>query len=143
LQRAFFPYMSYAPHLRTGTAVGSFAGRFEEGSVFFYEWRDNHSPYRVGPSVWVRNGALSANGKHIMDLPLGVWITFEITAALGTNANATYDLTVTLPEQKPKVFEGLLQSGDGIKRLDWFGFVSNAETATTFYIDDIAIHARK
>lgn len=143
LQRAFFPYMSYAPHLRSGTAIGSFAGRFEEGSVFFYEWRDNHSPYRVGPSVWVRNGALSANGTHIMDLPLGVWAKFELTAALGTNANATYDLTVTLPEQEPKVFEGLPQSGDGIKRLDWFGFVSNAETATTFYIDDIAIHARK
>ncbi len=139
---AFLPYMSYAPHLRTGTAVGSFAGRFEEGSVFFHEWRDNHSPYRVGPSVWVRNGQLSANGKYLMDLPLGVWVKFEIVSVLGKNANATYDLTVTLPDQEPKRFEGLAQSGDGIKRLDWFGFVSNADAATTFYIDDIAVQTR-
>ncbi|HQE81781.1 MAG TPA: right-handed parallel beta-helix repeat-containing protein [Candidatus Hydrogenedentes bacterium] len=143
LQYAFFPYMSCAPHLRTGTAVGSFAGRFEPGTVFFHEWRDNRSPYRIGPSLWVRDGQLSANGQPLMDLSPGVWVRFEIVCALGSQSAATYDLTVTLPEQEPKRFEGLPQTGEGIKRVDWFGFVSNADATTVFYIDDVAIQTRK
>ena len=90
------PYMHYAPRLRSGVAAGSFAGRFESGAVCFHEWRDNRSPYRVGPSLWVRDGHLSANGQALMDLPLGVWVRFEIVCPLGNRATGAYDLTVTL-----------------------------------------------
>ena len=48
-----------------------------------------------------------------------------------------------LDGQEPRRFEGLRQTGEGIKRLDWFGFVSNADAETTFYIDDIAIQTRE
>jgi hypothetical protein len=44
--------------------------------------------------------------------------------------------------QEPRHFEDLRQTGEGITRLDWFGFVSNADAETTFYIDDIAIEGR-
>ncbi len=143
LAHAFMPYMHYAPRLRSGVAAGSFAGRFESGAVCFHEWRDNRSPYRVGPSLWVRDGHLSANGQALMDLPLGVWVSFEIVCPLGNRATGAYDLTVTLDGQEPRRFEGLRQTGEGITRLDWFGFVSNADAETTFYIDDIAIQTRE
>jgi hypothetical protein len=142
LKHAFLPYMHYAPRLRTGTAVGAFSGRFEPGVVFFHEWRDNHSPYRVGPSLWVRDGRLIANGQTLMELPFGVWVRFEMECPLGRHATGTYDLTVTVDGQEPRHFESLRQTGEGIKRLDWFGFVSNADAETAFYIDDISIEGR-
>ena len=106
--------------------------------MFFHEWRDQASPYRIGPSIWIENGKLRASGQELMEIPTGEWIRFEIRAGLGKQANGTWSLTVTRPG-KAAVHKADLPCAAGWKTLDWFGFVSHAEKPTAFYLDDLEV----
>ena len=48
-------------------------------------------------------------------------------------------MTVTLPEQPPQRFDALPCGSPVFRRLDWFGFVSNATVATVAYLDDVTL----
>lgn len=143
LAHAFCPYLVYAPRQRRGLAVARFALRLEPGAVMYHEWRDNHNPYRVGPSIWLHaDGRLTSSGRELMSVPGAQWIRFEIACALGAAADGTYTLTVTLPDAEPRRFEGLPVGNPRFRALDWFGFVSNADAATVFYLDDVSLEMR-
>ena len=139
LKQAFNPHLVIRPEFKEGTAVVSFAVRFEPGAQFYTEWRDEPQPYRTGPSLWVRDGKLSAgHGQPLADLPAGEWIQVEITAGLGSKATGSYALKVTLPGAAAREWSGL-PCGEGWKSLEWLGFISNATTAVAFYIDDLKV----
>jgi len=142
LKVAFNPHMYYTPALRHGTGHAEFAIRLAPGAIFFHEWRDNRNPYQTGPSLWFREGKLMANGNPLMDVPTDTWLEIAITCPLGMEAKGTYNLSVTLPEETPREFEGLSTVSPAFRRLDWLGFVSNATDTVNVYLDDINVASK-
>ncbi|MCX5757449.1 MAG: right-handed parallel beta-helix repeat-containing protein, partial [Candidatus Hydrogenedentes bacterium] len=138
LAHAFDPHIFYSPAIVTGTVKAHFTLRVEPGATVFHEWRDRHNPYRIGPSLWIKgNGELTVGGKVLATIPLSQWVSFEVTCALGKTANGAFALAITLPGQAPQRFEGLACGNPAFRRLDWLGFVSNANDAAVFYLDDV------
>jgi hypothetical protein len=74
-----------------------------------------------------------------MDIPAGQWVHLEIIAGLGSKSTGTWEMTVTVPGQAPRRFEGLKNVNADWKTLDWIGFVSNAKVNTVLYLDNIRI----
>lgn len=138
LAKAFNPHLVYAPHMRTGKVTGKCAMRLEPGAVVYVEWRDRHEPYRVGPSIAFDGaGGLAVQGKKLLDIPTGTWFELEITCALGTQADGTFDLAVRIPDREAKDFSGLSCGSAAFNRLDWLGFVASGDLAATCYLDDL------
>ncbi|MCX5772733.1 MAG: right-handed parallel beta-helix repeat-containing protein, partial [Candidatus Hydrogenedentes bacterium] len=114
----------------------------EPGAVFFHEWRDNSSPYRIGPSIWIDGaGKMTAGGKELLTVPLSQWVGVRIECGMGRKADGTYKLEVTLPGGAPQTID-LRMVNDQFRRLEWFGFVSNADAATTIYVDDVKLETK-
>jgi hypothetical protein len=139
LKFAFNPHFFYIPRHREGTMRLALDLRVEPGAVVFHEWRDDAAPYRIGPSLMVRGGKLFAMGKPVLDFPASTWVHLEITAALGSQSPGTWDLTVTLPGQKPQTFAGLPNASSEWKKLDWLGFCNNATETSAFYLDNLEL----
>jgi hypothetical protein len=140
LQHAYNPHYVYKPNHGTGTTRCSFDMRIEEGVRINHEWRDwRSSPYRVGPSFWVQGTKLQIASKALMDLPVGKWIRFEITAALANKDEGTWDLAVTVPGQSARRFKDLQNGSSKFEKLTWVGFSSNATDKTIFYLDNLEI----
>ena len=118
---------------------GSFALRWEKGAVLFHEWRDAASPYKIGPSLRVEaDGALQVGGKPLITLPAGQWLTLTVKARLGTG---TWSLEVRLPGRTPTRKFPKLVCDKECKSLRWWGFVSDADAAATFYLDNLGLVA--
>jgi hypothetical protein len=138
LSQHFYPYLAYFPILNDGTATGRVSIRFAPGTVLYHEWRDDHEPYRAGPSIWTDAlGNLRVRGQILMPLPADTWITFKITCALGSQADGTWQLEVHPEGVEPVLFEGLQTPNPDFNRLNWLGIVSDADTPQAFYVDDI------
>ncbi|MBI4585088.1 MAG: right-handed parallel beta-helix repeat-containing protein [Planctomycetes bacterium] len=139
LQFAFNPHFYYVPNHLDGVTRCRFDLRVEAGVVMFHEWRDSWSPYRVGPSLWVRNGRLSVAGKELMDLPAGEWFHFEVAAGLGSRSTGAWDLEVSQDGKEPRRFGGLKSPSPDWKTIQWLGFSSTAVEKTVFYLDNIEL----
>ena len=103
----------------------------------YRDWSDN--PYSVGPSLTFVGGKLKFRDQELMDVPTGEWFHVAIDVGLGAKADDTWQLTVTLPGQQPRVFSDLKVVNPGWKKLTWVGFVSNAKTKTVFYLDNVKL----
>ncbi len=140
LAHRYHPHLVYSPHYGRGTATASFSLRAEAGAVLYHEWRDNRSPYRVGPGFRISaDGALRAGGQSIAQLPHGQWVQFEIACVLGSEATGTWRLEITLPGAEPKVFEALPCGSSAFRGLDWFGFVADGDGPGISYLDDLDV----
>ena len=139
LNSAFNPHFFFTPGHTAGTTQCAFDLRVGSGVVFYHEWRDDAQPYRVGPSLWIRNGELSAGGKKLLDLPADTWVHIQVSATLGDASAKTWDLSVTLPGQSAQQFPGLTNGSADWSRLSWLGFVSNATEKTTYYLDNLQL----
>ncbi len=140
LRYPYNPHLVYSPNHSKGTTYCSFDMRIEEGVSINYEWRDWRSTlYSVGPSFWIKGNQLQVDDKTILEVPVGQWVHFAISADLGADNSGTWDLTVTLPGQEPRRFENLPNDNKTFEQLTWLGFVSNATTKTVFYIDNLKI----
>ena len=142
LKNGFDPHFYYRPHYDHGAATCKFALRIDPGAVFYHEWRDGASPYRVGPSLWVQDGKLRVNGREVLDVPAGRWVQFEVRADLGGKgkgkARKTWSLRVMKPGAKTVKICGL-PCAEGWRSVDWVGFVSNAQQPTAFHLDDLEL----
>ncbi len=142
LKHRFDPHLYYTPYLLERTAKAVFSLRLAPGAVFYHEWRDQHEPYRAGPSLWFQgDGSLTAGGKALTKVPLEQWVRIAVECPLGKAATGRYTLVVEAPGQPAQRFEGLPCGSSEFKRLDWFGFVSDADAAVTTYLDDITLNA--
>jgi len=139
LEHPYNPHFFYSPGHREGVTRLRFKLRIESGGDMFHEWRDDAKPYRVGPSLAVRDGKLIVGGKELMPLPSGEWIAFDVTAGLGGKSTGAWDLVVTLPGQTPTQFKGLANGSPEWKTLNWLGFSSTATEKTVFYLDDLEL----
>lgn len=143
LPQAFNPHLVYQPNARAGVAVAKCALRVEPGAALYLEWRDNHDPYRVGPSIWFDGaGNVTVQGKPLTTVPTGQWFKLETTCPLGRQANGVWDLKVTLPDGSEQPLSGLPCGTPEFKRVDWLGFVANADAPGTFFLDDISFEVR-
>jgi hypothetical protein len=135
------PHMFLSPHLRSGTARARFALRLEHGGPFYHEWRDNRSPYRVGPSLWFHaDGRIAAGGREIARIPLEQWVRLEMLCPLGQEARGDYELRIDAPGNPRQTLTLPLGSPE-FDRLDWFGFVANGDSAAVMYLDDLHLAA--
>ncbi len=142
LEHEWQPHMYYYPGFVKGIVRVSYDVRLEAGAIFWNEWRDLASPYRVGPSVRIeKTGELKANGKPLLTVPIGQWVHLDFVCGLGMRSTGTYELTVTVPGQQPQKFTGIPTGTPEWKRLDWFGFISLATEKTVFYIDNVEVRA--
>ncbi len=139
LAQIWQPHMYYTPNWRMGVMHMSFDVRVETGAKFWHEWRDTSSPYRPGPSVKIEGEELKAGGQTLATIPVGEWIHIDITCALGSRATGTYTLAITLPDGTETQWDDLPCANPQFKQLRWLGFISLADEATAFYIDNVQL----
>ena len=138
LARRFDPHFYFSPGHREGISKCAFDIRIGDGAELYQEWRDDSAPYHVGPSFWIADGKLLVNGKLLTEVPTNLWLHFEVQAGLGAQASATWDLRVTAPGSAPRNFQKL-PCDPRWKKLDWLGFVSNADHQAVFYLDNLLL----
>lgn len=137
---SYNPHIFYTPKFETGTLQGGFAIRFGTGAVFSHEWRDNANPYNTGPSLRIDStGSLYAGSRKLETLPRDVWIHFDIECTIGKEAPGVYTMIVTLPNGVIHHYADLPCS-PLFKKITWYGFVSDTDGPSVFYIDDIKLH---
>jgi len=140
LAQVYHPHLYYQPRpLRRKVRI-AFDLRVEPGAMVWAECRDAGKPYRVGPSLRVdANGQLTANKQPLLTVPHSKWFHIEMIFPLGREATGTYDLTVTIPGQKPLAFPGLPLGNKQFDCLQWFGFMSMANARAVYYVDNLKI----
>lgn len=143
LKNAFEPYLVYPADFRKGKVMGSFDIRLEPGAVFYNEWRDDRSPYNVGPSVWFDGeGHVKVAGRDVTTIPVGQWAHIDIECVVGRESSGTWTLTVTAPGKEPQRFENLPFGSSKFHRVQWYGFVSTANGSATVYIDNVNLRGQ-
>lgn len=140
LDHEFNPHFFYSPRYPEGTAECSFSIRIQPQTRFWHEWRNSANPYQVGPSLNMVEGELTAGDQKLMKIPADKWVGIRIRAGLGERCDGLWSIEVSIPGAEPRLFEGLRNGSAAWKTLDWIGFVSNAQVATTLYLDDIRVH---
>jgi hypothetical protein len=140
LQNVWDPHLVYSPNHGAGTTRCAFDLQTGPGVSINHEWRDwRETPYRVGPSFSILGSTLQIAGKALLSLPAEKWIHFEVAADLGTTDSGTWSLTVTVPGEAPRTFQGLKNGSRTFEKLTWLGFTSNATSRTAFYLDNLEI----
>ncbi|MHB0998116.1 MAG: beta-N-acetylglucosaminidase domain-containing protein [Armatimonadota bacterium] len=136
----------YNPHTFYNTSgiysnvlVGKFSIYMKPGAVLFHEWRSSGlPPYFKGPSIRIEgDGSLLAGGRKIASIPLDQWVRLEIRCKMGDNADGKYDLAVYLPNTAVPLRFLNLPCDPYFREVKWFGFSSDSNRSSTFYIDDI------
>ncbi len=60
-QQRFNPHLYYVTDYRSGRLHAQFSLRQERGAILSHQWRDNESPYHVGPNLAIAaDGTLTA-----------------------------------------------------------------------------------
>ena len=139
LSARHYPMLSIHPNHAAGTTTCSFDVWLEPKAYVIHEWRDKASPYHVGPSFSLREGKLFGPGGALMDIPFGRWVRFSVSAASGSGSAGTWSLTVAPAGEPPRTFPALPFRSKEMASVDWIGFVSNADEATTFFLDRLAL----
>jgi len=141
LSQVWQPHLYYRNiNFARGTLQVSFDLRVEKGAIVTVECRDASSPYRVGPSLTVTaDGQLMAQKKPLMQAPQGQWFHVEARCPLGREANGSYDLLVKLRNGETKKFPALPCGHKDFNRLQWFGFMSNANGPAVYYVDNLKV----
>ena len=75
-------------------------------------------------------------------MPVDKWVHFQVSAGVGKQSTATWNLGVTLPGQSPQTFASL-PCDPQWKQLEWLGFVSNADTKTVYYLDNLDLSNKR
>jgi hypothetical protein len=98
------------------------------------------APQSTGVTLHIRDGKLHLPDTEPVALPAETWLHFEIQAGVGQKDNGTWNLTVTLPDNKKVEFENLKYQSKDFKKLEWLGFISNNTHKTSFYVDNIKLN---
>jgi parallel beta-helix repeat protein len=140
LSQTYQPHFYYSLNCRQGLYRQSFDVRRGPDFVLRCEWRDTSRPYRVGPAVQIEaNGDVRCGKQRLATIPAGQWAHLELTCGLGKSATGTFELTVTLPGQKPQRFEKLPCGSKEFSRLEWLGFMSNANRSAVAQLDNLCV----
>lgn len=139
-QHTFTPHLYYRKTYETGTVRLSWDMLNSKSAParFSVELRQyDGGAYLTGPAVAVgADGTVTAGGRRVGTVPLGVWAGAEIEITLGRDAPPVYRLALQVPGQKPQVCE-LPVANEAFRRITWLGISSNSQDAAEFYIDNL------
>lgn len=139
------PHVYYKTLVEEGRIAVSFAMLVDADATIYAQCRDYAAggKYAQGPTVRIEaGGKLVHDGKTLLEVPIGEWVTFEAACALGEDASGKFDLTVRLPGGEVKSFAGLPCDPSFIT-MEWFGFASISQGESIVYVDDIRITAEE
>lgn len=139
VQPDFDPHVFYQPNHREGTTRVAFDVKCERGYHLVHEWRDDAQPYRTGPTLEFRDGAVFTSGRRLADFPVSTWVHVEMRAKLGDDSDAKWDCEITKAGGQPERFENLSFANPGMRKLDWLGFASVSQIPAKAWLDDISI----
>ena len=118
----------------------------DDGALMFTEWRDTGPyPNNIGPSVTFSAGGtggparVEVGGRPLTTFPVGEWVHVEIECPLGQEPGRTFTLTVMPTGKEAARFTDLPLRGDEFRELQWAGFVSTAEEAVAYYLDNVKL----
>lgn len=138
-QYVWNPHIFYQTGFTTGRLRESCWLYLEPGATLTHEWRDNHSPYRVGPALAVApDGRLTSHDRALLTLPHNAWVSLEIESGLGDQADGKWQLKLGLPDGVTKEFTEL-PCDPKMQELRWWGFTSHATGAVAYYLDDLEL----
>ena len=144
LEHDWQPHMCYHPHWIRGRVRGSFDLRLEPGAVFWHEWRDDASPYRVGPSLrFMADGRVRTGDRALTTVPHSTWVHVELTCEAGPKTPGVFELTLTVEGREPQSFTGLPCGHKDWRSVTWIGFVSEATDRAVFYLDNLDFRSLK
>ena len=140
LSQIWQPHIFYQPRFLEGTVIQAFDAYLEPGALFFTEWRDETAhPECIGPTVELSgDGTVKASGRTLTRVPAETWLHVEVECPLG-DREAGYTVRIGLMGEAPEVFEDVPLRGNDFQELHWLGFVSTADDAAVFYIDNVSI----
>lgn len=99
--------------------------------------------YVEGPSLLLKSdGALLVGGTQLTSVPAGRWVHLDIRFEAGDQehpASKHFRLEVTVPGEKPRVFEGQPYADPRFTRFTWFGFSSTGSPGSVFYVDNLRL----
>lgn len=137
LAHQFNPHLYIQPHLMKGKVRCSFDLRLENESIMEHEWRDSANPYRVGPTLRIQGRTLTAPGGVSIKLPEREWVHVEVSTGLGPDRGSSWSLSVRPRSGQAHDWSSLPFGSPDWRTLDWLGFISQANQATTFQIDNL------
>ncbi len=141
LANTFNPHYVYrGMKYEGGSVTNSFEIRVEQNSHVSIEWRDYASklPYITGPRIVIHNAQLQLPGGITENFPVHAWVRMELNATM-VETGSTWSLSVTPQDGKPRVYRDLTFVNPECYKLNWIGFVSNAQQKTSFYLDDFLL----
>jgi len=141
LPAAYYPMLVFAPHHRAGTSTVAFDLFLEPKACFIHEWRTGGTPYATGPVLSIRDGRLTGVKGLDLPIPLRQWVRLELSAELGSDAPKTWTLRVTPRGGATQQIKGLPFRSPKFDGLAWLGFISNADEATEFYVDELDVRS--
>jgi hypothetical protein len=141
LPAAYYPMLTFSPHHRAGTSTVAFDLFLEPKAFFIHEWRTGGTPYATGPVLSIRDGRLTGVKGLDLPIPLRQWVRLELSAELGADAPKTWTLRVTPRGGATQEIKGLPYRSPKFDGLAWLGFISNADEATEFYVDELDIRS--
>ncbi len=141
LAERYNPHVIYSPNWSKGTVHARFALYLEPGAVLYHEWRTNGHPYHAGPSVRVReDGMVRVGDRDVVRLEPGAWYVFELACTLGRRFEETFRLEIRDNNSRVLVSDAFPLTDLRFRRLNWFGFVSDADADVRFYLDALDVH---
>ena len=138
LPKSYWPWLAYKPRLDTGEARLRFALRLDPKARVQHEWRDDATPYVVGPCLRMSEGEIRAGDRLIARIPEATWVHFDIRCQLGDATAGTYSLALRSPAINPvHIAEVPCPGGKRFRSLNWLGFIGLADADAVFYLDDV------
>jgi Right handed beta helix region len=140
--KVFSPYIAYPYSVSQGKLSFSMALRLKAGTAFLAEARNAPQKYQTGPRIFVDvKGNLMHAGKPLMQLPSDSWFLISTGCTLSPEGQGKFQITVTLPNEKPRVFADLAYSLD-FKGLETFVITLAGEASGEVWLDDLRINAQ-
>jgi hypothetical protein len=138
---AYDPHFFYMTNYRDGHTTVRFQLYIEPDYCLSTEWRDDDSPYHVGPSVSIRDGQLWVAGKKVAPLPYDTWVSLKISADEGLKSSRNWHLEVQQDNTLPLRWT-FPDTDRQWNKLDWIGFISACRSDSRAFLDDITIEQR-
>ncbi len=141
LKEPYNPHLYYRSDLAGKVLAGSFDLYLEPGAIFTHEWRYGNNPFVGGVNFRATaGGEAMLNKVPICASPAGVWLHVELSADLSDPVAKTCRATVTVAGQAPQTAEAPVNRR--FRAMDWVVYVSDAQTKTGFYLDNINLEPK-
>lgn len=135
------PHFFYVTNYRDGHTTVRFHLYIEPNYCLTTEWRDDDSPYHVGPSISIRDGKLWVAGRNVATLPYDTWVSLTMSAEEGLKSPRVWHLELQQDDTPPLRWT-FSEADRRWHKLDWIGFFSACRSDSKAFLDDITVEQR-